>query len=74
MPQKFTLADKAYYVAQYLEELREIEGLPPRTVCERYTHAAPGEMGLEITAKDVLSWANELSGVIATGQEHRRGS
>jgi len=73
MPQTFTLVDKAYYVAQYLEELGEIGALPPRTVCERYAHVSPGAMGLEITAKDIVSWASDILEAIASGRQNRQG-
>jgi len=57
---RFTLADKAYYVAEYLKELQDIDALPPRTVCEKYKHVRAGEMGLLIKRDAVLIWADEI--------------
>ena len=57
---RLTLADKAYYVAEYLKELQDIDALPPRTVCEKYEHVRAGEMGLLIKPDAVLIWADEI--------------
>ena len=61
---RFTLVDKAYYVAEYLKELEEDELLQPRTVCERYKHTRRGEMGLEIEPDTIIAWADEITAAL----------
>jgi hypothetical protein len=62
MKLKFTLGDKAYYIAEYLAELGEEGLLVPRTVCEMYKHSRPGQIGLAVEGATILNWAQQLSG------------
>lgn len=61
MPTKFSWADKAYYVAEYISELREEGLLIPCTLCERHEHSRVGEMGLAVDGGTILNWARGLS-------------
>jgi|GEM_PF-5636530 len=72
MTRKFTIADKAYYVAQYLEELAETDRLPARTVCEKYQHSMPGYTGLQLSGIRILEWAEEISAALHTPKAQKR--
>lgn len=67
----FSLADKAYYVYEYLAELSEAGKLVPRTACERYEHSAPPYMGLELGGHEVLAWAREVAAVLDRRRKKR---
>jgi hypothetical protein len=58
---EFGLADKAYYVAEYLTDLMEFDKLVPLTVCEKYKHTRPAETGFVVTPESAIAWARELS-------------
>jgi hypothetical protein len=60
MSLRFTDADKAFYVAEYLRELKETDSLPGRSLCELYGHEQPGQMGLEVDGETILRWADEV--------------
>jgi len=61
---EFGLADKAYYVAEYLTDLMEFDKLVPLTVCERTKHTRPGEMGFVVSPESAIAWARELAEAI----------
>jgi hypothetical protein len=60
LERKFSLADKAYYVSEYLAELSEVGKLVSRTACEKYAHTTPPCTGLELNGHEVLAWAQEI--------------
>lgn len=64
MKSKFTLADKSYYIVEYLSELAETNRLSPRTVCEKYKHSRRGETGVVVTPGEALGWAREVAEVL----------
>lgn len=68
---RFTLADKAYYLAEYLKELQEMDALPPRTLCEKYKHVRAGEMGLEVQPSVVLVWADDVTAALRKPKSRR---
>ncbi len=61
MTRSFSLADKAYYVSEYLAELAEAGSLPPRTICEKYEHTRPPSTGLQLSGREALAWSQEIA-------------
>jgi hypothetical protein len=57
-------ADKAYYLAEYLADLLESDVLIPRTVCEKYEHSTPNQMGFIVTPASALAWARDLTALL----------
>ncbi len=64
MKQKMSIADKSFYVAEYLSDLFDDGSLPSRTVCEKSKHSIPGSMGFEIDGRTAQAWAREVSAAL----------